>query len=449
MTTDKAPRYSVIFDGELIAGASRKAVLDNLVHLTNLSAEELRDRVFSVKPVVLAQTGDRLLAEQYELKFRQAGLSVSSAPYDTSHDDIVNAELSFGHYAPLESQESAPNFILNSTETATEIHQPNGRYRVVFSGQLLNGYSREAVVPNLCSLTNSSMQQVLDNIFSAIPVVLCQTDDMELARAYHQGFESAGLKVQLTLGALQPNADIGARSELFIRDDKPTPLPEKKIQRFTYALYCLAGLAFLCWLLIYLIFDSYLKSDPQQVYQVALVPARSIEAKPAPVEKTKPAEAKKPSPSKPAAKKAAKPEKKPVEKAQAKQKLPAKKEKPATPSNEPKAPATPEAKKNQEKVNKQQQQLSNEYHLQLLNWFAQFQQQNPLPSRYVEGEITLRLTIDRNGEIKNIKVLKSTSEELQRIVVMQLRKAGHIPGMPAQIDGKEYSFDLPLRYRFR
>lgn len=78
-----------------------------------------------------------------------------------------------------------------------------------------------------------------------------------------------------------------------------------------------------------------------------------------------------------------------------------------------------------------------------------FQQQNQLENKYAEGEITLRLTISRDGEVKKIEVLKSSSEELQRAVVMPLRKARTVTGIPMKITGSEYSFDLPLRYRFK
>lgn len=443
MTDDQTPRYSIIFDGELVSGTSRKAVLENLIRLTNLSADELLDSLFSVRPVVVTQTNDAQLAEKYERQFHLAGLVVSAQPYKSSHDDIVNADLNFGHYAPLEKQLSEPNFIVETNEaTASEsiIQKPTGKYRVTFNGQLLKGYSRDQVIENISSLTNSSQQEVLDHIFSAIPVIICQTDDMDLAHAYHQGFDEAGLKVYLSTDELVPSSEIDARSYLLIRDDKPAVSPEKKVQRFTYTLYGLAGLAFVCWVLIYLVIDSYLKNDVEPTIQVQLI-AQPVIKKVEPKKAQKKVEpAKKPA----AAKKKPAPEKTPQ---------PAKvqqKEVKAVPPPEPEKIAAKEPEKpKKKKKSKKLQKLEGKYNLQLLTWFAQFQQQNPLQSKYVEGEITLRITISRDGEIKNIKVLKSTSEELQRIVVMKFRKAKSIPGVPKQITGKEYSFDLPLRYSFK
>jgi len=443
MTVDQTPRYSIIFHGELVDGVSRKSALDKLAHLTNLSEEELLDCLFSVKPVIAAQADSYQLADQFQEQFRQAGLEVSTQAYDQSHDDIVNADLSFGHYAPLETQYSQPNFILNTPTSVSlkksDIQQKNGKYRVTFNGLLRDGFNKTQVIDNLCSLTNSSQQDVLENIFSAVPVIICQTDNNKLAQAYHQGFEQTGLKVYLLAEEWLPNPETVPRSYLLIRDDKPSPLPKKKVQRFTYTLYGLAVLACLCWSLIYMAIDSYLKKDIEQSIQVQLVQYKTVEKviAPAPTKKPQPIKKTKVVEKKTFQKKAVKPVKK--------QKPPA--ELPLPPKE--KTVPVKEQKKVLEKEHKKLQKLKGEYDLQLLNWFAQFQQQNPLESKYVEGEITLRLTISRDGKIKKIEVLKSTSEELQRIVVMQLRKAKTVPGIPMKITGSEYAFDLPLRYQFQ
>jgi len=441
MLEQQTPRYSIIFDGELIDGVSRKTALDKLAHLTNLTEDELLDALFSVRPVIAAQTNHYQLADQFREQFRQAGLKVSTLAYDQSHDDIVNADLSFGHYAPRETQHSAPNFLIDTPATASlqesNIHQPKGKYHVTFNGVLQNGFNRKQVMANLRLLTNSPEQDVLENIFSAVPVIFCQTNNPGLAKTYQNCFEQAGLDVDLSSDERLSNPEIAARSYLLIRDDKPSPLPAKKIQRFTYTLYGLAGLACLCWIAVYMVIDSYLRKDVEQSIQVQLVQVKAIEKiavkkiAPEPVKKTKGVE------KKPAKKKASKL----IEEQKKETKPPAPPEKKAVTANEQKSVK-------EKKEDKEQQRLKKEYNLQLLNWLAMFQQQNQLESKYAEGEITLRLSISRDGEVKKIEVLKSTSEELQRAVVMQLRKATTVPGIPIKITGSEYSFDLPLRYRF-
>jgi hypothetical protein len=440
MTGDQTPRYSIIFDGELVEGVSRKAALVKLSHLTNLSEVELLDCLFSVRPVIAAQADNYQLADQFREQFRQAGLEVSTQAYAPCHDDIINAELSFGHYAPLETQYSEANFVVDTPVSASlqksDIHQQDGKYLVTFNGSLLSGFERKQVMANLCSLTNSSELGVLENIFSAIPVIICQTDDRELTQAYQQAFEQTGLEVKVLSNERLSTPEIAARSYLLIRDDKPSSLPEKKVQCFTYTLYGLAVLACLGWVLIYMVIDSYLKNDVEQSIQVQLVQYKAVEkiAKPSPPPIKKNKTAKKPQPTKKKAPEPVKEQKKEV--------------KPSIPPEEKTVPVKEQKKVVEKKEDKKLQKLKGEYNLQLLNWFARFQQLNQLESKYAEGEITLRLTIARNGEIKKIEVLKSTSEELQRIVVMQLRKAKTVPGIPIKITGSEYSFELPLRYRF-
>jgi len=444
MTDAHAPRYSIIFDGKLVAGVSRQTALDNLVHLTNQSEEELLDSLFSVKPVIAAQADNYHLADQFKDKFRHAGLIVHTEAYNTSHDDIVNADLSFGHYAPLKTQHQQPNFIVNTQAKETwqdsDIHQAKGKYVVTFNGQLKKGFNRKQVLANLCSLTNRTEQDVLENVFSTVPVILCQTNNPELASSYHEGFEQAGLVVSQSSNQQieDPEAEADARSHLLIRDDKPSPRPVKKVQRFTYALYALAIFSCVSWIAIYQLIDNYLKKDVAKSIQVELVQYKPVEKKPPP-EPIKKQIVTKPTPVKT----------KPVEKKVVKKQPPKPVEpppKPAQPPVEPVKKEQPKPVKKQE--SKEQQKLKGEYNLQLLTWFAQFQQVNQLESKYAEGEITLRLTIARNGEIKHIEVVKSSSEELQRIVVMQLRKAKTVPGIPVKITGEEYNFDLPLRYRF-
>jgi len=434
MTDMQAPRYSIIFNGDLLDTISRASALEALSELTNTSAEELLDSLFSVKPVIITQTHDQQLAQQYERQFRAAGLKVTVEPYDKFHDEIINAELSFGHYAPLETLLTSPNFVIDTFKETLSAsgnqQQKNGKYRVIFHGQMVVGYDQRQVVENLCFLTNSSRQQVLENVFSAVPVIICQTDDIELAHVYQQSFEQAGLKIQLSLAVALPNLEIEARSRLLIRDDEPVPLPEKKVQRFTYTLYGLAGLALVLWVLITVIFDSFFDSANEQVLQVSLAPYLPVATVPTPAPEELPLPEEVPLPPLPEVS-AAKPQPR-IEPAS----------KPAAQSDVAPQPAPAAAATD----NQSPQSISDDYYAQLLNWFAQYQQSQPLQSRFLEGEITLRVTILRSGKIKKVQVLSSSSEQLRRIIVLQVRAAAPIPAMPSGISGSKYTFDMPLRY---
>lgn len=450
MSEDPRPRYSIIFNGELVKGVSRETALYRLAHLTNLSENELLERLFSVKPVIAAAADNYHLADTYREQFRQAGLKVETHVYDPEHDGIVSADLHFGHYAPLETQEIKPNFVIDTPAVATlkdsDIHHEGAQYRVVFNGQLTERFSRKQVIDNLCHLTNSSPNEVEESVFSAIPVVICQVDNEQLAEQYQDAFHQAGLVLERVEDDDQALLlESAPRCHLLIREDKPDPMRKKKMRTFTYALYGLAVLATIAWIAIYLVIDNYLKKHADKPIEIDLVYQATIKqppvreavelATPKPTAQTVKSKPKEPKPAKQPT-----PKKEPV-----KEQLP----EPVKETQPKPTPAKPE-KKPQDivKPDPVQQQLRDEYNLQLLTWFAMFQQDNPLQSKYVEGEITLLVTVDRTGDLKNLKVLKSTSEELQRIVVMQFRQAEKIPGVPEKIPGDEYSFELPLRYRF-
>lgn len=425
MTDPQTPRYSIFFNGELLANTSREAALETLTLLTNTASEDLLDRLFSVKPVIVTQTADEQLAQQYEQQFRDAGLDVLIQPYDESHDDIINAELSFGHYAPLETQQTAPNYVLDtltaSTSGDSQNSSPEGRYQVIFEGQLLGDIAKETAVENLSYLTNACAPQVLEEVFSVIPVIIWQGDELDVANFYQASFRSAGLITEV-FGSDLLGFEIQARSQLLIRDDKPAPLMEKPVQRFTYTLLGLTAFAMLMWALIYVTFDSFFSHSNEPVLQVELTRTAAVseplaaankQSSPQPATKHKTS----------SASKAAKPKAKPKNRS-------ASQSNPAVSSTD----------------NKKLQGKRDDYYLELLSWFAQYQQTQPSQSKTLQGEIRLQVTILRDGKVKKITVLSSNSEQLSSIIVQQAQAASPFPTMPAEIKGSKYTFDLPLRY---
>lgn len=434
MTDRLTPRYSIIFNGELLDSTSREKVLETLSKLTNTPSEDLLDSLFSVKPVIVTQIDEQELADQYVTRYRQAGLDVSLHPYEQTHDDIINAELSFGHYAPLETQQSAPNYVFDNLEVTPEELQEiavSGRYLVVFEGQLRDKVDNRDVVKNLCALTNATEQQILEEVFSVVPVIICQTDDMALAQFYHECYFKAGLHTE-TFDNHTADSDIQTRSKLTIRDDKPQLLAEKSIQQFTYTLLGLSVVAILIWAVIYATYDSFFSSSRDQVIDVQL-----NRYQPAPPAKQKPKITS--VNDKVIAAKPAKPEK--IEKT-----------KPTPSKPELSKPAQQQVLNQTEtvtnKLNKKQRQgIKDDYYLQLLSWFARYQQSQAGESKNLEGEIKLRVTILRNGKVKKVEVLSSSSQKLSYVIQQQAYAASPFPVIPEQLGGSDYRFDLPLRYR--
>jgi len=215
-----SPCYSLIFNGELLPRVRRERALEQVAQLTNLTPEELQERLFSIKPVIIQQLDHPVLARNYYAAFTEAGLVVRLVPYEESHDDIHNAGLAFSHYAPIARQEYAPNYLLEDpsatfTQTAPEEISGKQLYQIVFHGHLKSGMARERVIDNICHLTNTSKEQVVEQIFSVVPVILCETPDHAEATCYRTEFNAAGLVVALR--EAQDRDDDLPRSRLRIR----------------------------------------------------------------------------------------------------------------------------------------------------------------------------------------------------------------------------------------
>ena len=109
----ESERYSIIFNGNLHAGTRRHEALQQISLMTNVDVDELLDALFSVKPVIINQVEDRVLAETYLDAFQKAGLELYIELYCAEHDDITNAEILFSHYAPIARQDVEPNYLLD------------------------------------------------------------------------------------------------------------------------------------------------------------------------------------------------------------------------------------------------------------------------------------------------------------------------------------------------
>lgn len=433
MTEHFQPKYSILFNGELIAGTRRETALEKVAQLTNLDAEELLECLFSIKPVIINQTDEQSLAQRYLESFREAGLELIIAPYQPSHDEILNVALSFSHYAPIERHESAPNYVIDTGTMAPQetarATTASPRFRLIFDGELKAGMSKQLVLDNLCHLTKREEQEVVEQLFSVIPVIVLETSDQNLAEAYQADFESAGLSVRLEPG--DEADDLLARSNLTIRNDAPAPPSTKKTSPFVYALLSLAAASILAWSVIYLFNQGYFDREPAQVVHIQLNKAAS---RPLVQESTSQQVAKEiseipPPPVKP----------KPVPIARA---ATAERKIEKASRSKPKAvsPALTE---------QQLAQIKEDYFLTLLNWFAQPQHHgydSETRRRNIAGDIKITITIDRQGRVNSVDVISSSSDELTRITRQSAYGASPYPPVPKEIQGSSYSFTLPLKY---
>ena len=97
----------------------------------------------------------------------------------------------------------------------------------------------------------------------------------------------------------------------------------------------------------------------------------------------------------------------------------------------------------------QKKQLEEEYFIELLNWFAlpEHQQYDSQTKKLnLEGEIKVTISIYRDGTIKNVAVLESSSKQLSEITRQSAYNASPYPPVPKHISGDSYAFTLPLKY---
>ncbi len=472
-------KFSILFSGNLQTGVKRDAALKNIARLTNRDPDELLDELFSVKPIIINQVNSRELAESYQNAFTDAGLQVSVEPYGDAHDEIMNVGISFSHYAPLERQQVDPNFQIDAAAQPEPQKTGNGakipehnkiQYRVVFNGQLEAGISKQAAIENISLLTNCSQEMVTEQIFSVVPVSLIETDDHELAQNYQRNFAKAGLCVDLS--QLDEFSEILATSSLRVRQDAPPPPATRATPPFVYLAGGLLVLVFILWSGVFLFYKGYFDLPKTPVLAVRLAPATPAPAGP-PVDSIPKQSVQEPKPvieeiTVPPVKKK-KPKSKPTPTAPSQAVVKPDKQatlvkavpipptpppaKPAQPlQSVQKATVTPTSKPADVRPTisaEQKKQLEEEYFIELLNWFAlpEHQQYDSQTKKLnLEGEIKVTISIYRDGTIKNVAVLESSSEQLSEITRQSAYNASPYPPVPKHISGDSYAFTLPLKY---
>jgi|GEM_PF-2293460 len=483
--------YSILFSGDLLAGTRRPDSLKILSKLTNLPEDELLESLFSVKPLIINQTDNSELAKSYVAAFREAGLDVSCEPIAEEHDELLNVEIEFSLYAPKNNLPAEPNFTVDAAtndNTDTELDLvdleglPEHAHLLNFEGELTAGSQRADVVSNLVMLSNESEARVIEQIFSVVPVCIFAGIDLAEVQENRIAFEQAGLILTSCTARELPEAI--PESRIHIRTDAPPPLPPKTVPQFTYMLLGLTAVTLCVWAIIYTQFSSIFKQPPVLELQVELqMPAsfettpdktenveitpienipQIIEPTPAPkqVENTQPEppaavlKTAEPSlivaPTIPRKQQPIKPTPPDIVETKQEPKKPAIAESSLPSSAEPETIATDKLMEPADTENVLK--IEQSYYLQLLNWFAQPRNQGydaDVRKLNLEGEIEIQITIDREGNVRELEVVKTTSAQLAEIITGTARAASPYPAVPSELTGKEYSFTLPLRYTLK
>ena len=284
MSAAGSSTFTILFNGELRAGATRDSSLEQLSILTNIDRTELFDALFSVKPVIVNQVESEALAETYRAALEQSGLQVWVEPLGEAHEEIINVELEFGHYAPIERAESAPNYVIDTDQLddssipeddalspAAATSPDANPCAVIFYGELEPGVDKTEAIDNIRHLTKASTERIVEELFSVVPVIVKRTANKALAGEYLAAFSRAGLKLELNTDPVE--SDI-SESSLTFRYDAPPPLPTRHTRRFTYYLLGIAGLAVIAWGAIFISMDGFFRQPQQLTLEIELQAAQ-------------------------------------------------------------------------------------------------------------------------------------------------------------------------------
>lgn len=458
----QAPTHSIIFNGELQTGVQRHQVIAEVAKLTNLDAEEILDRLFSVKPVLLNQVSGAELAAKYMEAFQATGLRLELQPAQSEHDEIPNAEIEFAHFAPIERQEMALNYQieeqlqpeLNSTEPQEPIDGPV--WALVFEGALKPNTNKAEAISNLAHLTKSDEDEVREQVFSVVPVVLLAGADRTNLASAQSDFEACGLQLVIMQ---QDNDDTLPASKLKIRNDRPPIAPEKPVPAFAVGLVLLLLLFTGLWGLNNIYSAGYFDKEPPLELAIRLeskMPAEQVEAPVTLKEETTRPEEKTPvleenvpevqaSAQAPRKSEPAEPEVKPTPPAR-QQATPEQAQPPQSPSEAVPVPKQPQATG---PTQAQLDEIKNQYFLTLLNWFARPEHHSydqKARQRNLAGEVKVAIIINRQGQLLEVDILESSSDELAAATEASAKVAAPYPNIPAEIEGNQYRFVLPLKY---
>lgn len=214
-------QYLLLFNGEIGSGFRRREVLDQLTHLTNCDTDSLIDQLFAIKPLIIKRSSDSAFLEHFRQPLAAAGLLIELIQETEKNDEIAEIDFVFAHYAPIETaspQLSQPIIIHAPTERVMRTEQI-GRYALLFAGALSPGMSQQQVISNLARLCNCSEQQVVEEVFSVIPLLLASADERTQLENELDEYQRAGL--ELTLIKTDGCDESLPLASLSIRQDRP------------------------------------------------------------------------------------------------------------------------------------------------------------------------------------------------------------------------------------
>jgi TonB family protein len=98
--TAEGSAYRLIFDGECIENMELEVVLNNLQHLTCASRKQVQEELFSVKPLIIIESSDIEVIDEYKHAYTQAGLRLRQEDPTQNPIELFNTRLRIRHDKP-------------------------------------------------------------------------------------------------------------------------------------------------------------------------------------------------------------------------------------------------------------------------------------------------------------------------------------------------------------
>ncbi|RUM42715.1 MAG: hypothetical protein DSY35_04860 [Desulfurobacterium sp.] len=67
----------------------------------------------------------------------------------------------------------------------------------------------------------------------------------------------------------------------------------------------------------------------------------------------------------------------------------------------------------------------------------------------IEGIVKVKITLDRTGKLKEVKVVSSSGSKILDRATVKLMKKCRFPPLPPEYNGEEFSVEVPIRYTLR
>jgi protein TonB len=67
----------------------------------------------------------------------------------------------------------------------------------------------------------------------------------------------------------------------------------------------------------------------------------------------------------------------------------------------------------------------------------------------IEGVVRVKITLDREGKLKEVKVTSSSGSKILDRATVKLMKRCHFPPIPPEYDKEEFSVEIPIRYTLK